>query len=104
MKKIGIIAVMAVTMLLFSPMSHADPFLVCDPQAGVTHYEITGDITDTVTAEPDGSIKRDMAGTADGTYNIDVKACNLWGCSDPSPFGFSKSQCGAPAGIGLSAQ
>jgi hypothetical protein len=33
----------------------------------------------------------DMASVAEGTHLWSVKACNAWGCSAPSPFGFTKS-------------
>ena len=42
----------------------ASPFIVCDPQATVTFYKVTGPAwvpTANVTAQPDGSIKLDIA-------------------------------------------
>jgi hypothetical protein len=49
-------------LLLLSLLS---PFLVCDPQAGVTYYTITGDsfFTGNIPAQADGSIKKDLAGS-----------------------------------------
>ena len=70
------------------------PFLICDPQAGVEWYEIENlDFVSgqTIPAEPDGSIDLNLAPmTADGLYNIQVRACNMWGCSADAPFSFTK--------------
>jgi hypothetical protein len=90
MRKV-IIGVLAI--LLLSAPGWAAPFLVCDPQGGVEWYIIQeGGQTDIKTpAEADGSIKYDMSSVAEGTHLWNVKACNVWGCSAPSPFGFTKS-------------
>jgi len=90
MRKV-IIGVLAI--LLLSAPGWAAPFLVCDPQAGVESYIISeeGQPDITTPAEEDGSIKYDMASVAEGTHLWSVKACNAWGCSAPSPFGFTKS-------------
>lgn len=80
------------------------PFLVCDPQAGVQSYVITGMGSTTITtpAQADGSIRYDMASVPAGTYAIQVQACNdLWGCSVSSPFGFVKPVLTAPVGLRL---
>ena len=86
----------------------AAPFLICDPQTGVTYYIITG-LPATIdgshiNAQPDGSIKLDMALTpAGGPYNLSVKACaDVWGCSSSSPFVFSRpAALTAPGGLRL---
>ena len=98
MKKLLLI----LSILLLSGASYAAPFLVCDPQAGVVGYEITGLNPETVTfvAQPDGSLKYDLSSVNSGTYTLTVAACNMWGCSaataaDP----FTKAVPSAPAGL-----
>lgn len=74
--------------------AYASPFLMCDPQDGVEGYEVEGlDFVagQSIPAEADGSIMLDMAPLTEvGLHNITVKACNMWGCSDPSPFSFTR--------------
>jgi len=79
------------------------PFLVCDPQAGVDSYQVTGlpGIT-TIQAQVDGSIKADLASIAPGSYSINVQACQGVWCSDPAPFDFSRPSLKAATGIKLS--
>ena len=86
--------------MLLASTSFAAPFLVCDPQAGVVGYEITG-LGEPVTfvAQADGSLKYDLASVNSGTYTLTVAACNMWGCSSTAPFGFSKQVPSAPAGL-----
>jgi hypothetical protein len=70
-------------LLLLSLLS---PFLVCDPQAGVTYYMIDDPWFQTPhPAEPDGSIRYDV-GLATGMHNINARACDERGCSTPAPF------------------
>ena len=91
MKKLSL-SLMA--MVLFIPaLVFADPFLECDPQTGVTSYTITGPewVPASVPAQPDGSIKMDVAAAANGSNPLTVSACNddpIWGqvCSDSVPF------------------
>jgi hypothetical protein len=85
--------IVALAILLMAAVSHAGPFLRCDPQAGVESYIISEEgQTDIITpAHDDGSIKYDLASVTEGTHLWNVKACNVWGCSDSSPFGFTKS-------------
>lgn len=97
MKKLLIV----IAVLLFATSASAAPFLVCDPQAGVVGYEITG-LGEPVSfvAQADGSLKYDLASIQSGTYNLTVAACNMWGCSaataaDP----FTKAVPSAPAGL-----
>jgi len=89
-------------------LAFAGPFLVCDPQAGVTHYKITGPAwvanllpvysnggATGIAAQTDGSIRTDVAGALVGTNNITVAACNddpVWGeaCSEYVPFAFDR--------------
>ena len=91
----------------------ANPFLICDPQAGVTHYKITGpawvanlapvypNVAGSITAQADGSIRTDVVGADLGTNNITVAACiydEVWGeqCSSYVPFAFVRP---SPASI-----
>jgi len=88
--------------LLLAVKAFSTPFLVCDPQAGVEGYEIENlDFVSgqSIPAEADGSIRLDMAPLAlDGSYNIEIRAVNLWGRSDPTPFSFTKVP--SPSAIG----
>ena len=86
--------------MLLASTSFAAPFLVTDPQSGVVGYEITGLATPVnFVAQPDGSLKYDLASVNSGTYTLTVAACNMWGCSSTAPFGFSKQIPSAPAGL-----
>ena len=71
MKKLLLI----LSILLLSGASYAAPFLVCDSQAGVVGYEITG-LGDKITfiAQQDGSLRYDLASIQSGTYNLTVAA------------------------------
>lgn len=101
MKKLLIV----IAVLLFATSASAAPFLVCDPQAGVVSYEITGLATPVnFVAQPDGSLKYDLSGVASGTYNLTVAACNVWGCSSTVPFVFTKVIPTAPASLRLTAE
>ena len=74
--------ILAAFTLLIVAKSNAAPFLVCDPQSGVVGYEITG-LGEPVSfvAQPDGSLKYDLASVNSDTYTLTVAACNVWGCS-----------------------
>jgi hypothetical protein len=85
------------TVLFGFTMALASPFIVCDPQAGVTFYKVTGPAwvpTTNITAQTDGSIKMDIATAPIGTSALGFRACNLWGtienCSTSSPFSFTR--------------
>lgn len=89
----------------------AAPFLVCDPQAGVTSYKVTGLPFVTATAQADGSIHADVAMISSGNYNVTIQACLTdppWepACSDPSPaFVFTRPSAPAvPRNVKLTAQ
>lgn len=91
MKKI--IAFIAFALLLiFATAALAAPFVVCDPQAGVTHYKLTGPawVPATVPAQPDGSLKLDVAASVDGVNAITVAACIAAG---PQPDGWPVERC-----------
>lgn len=93
MKKIMLAAVL----LALPALVAAAPFLVCDPQAGVTHYQLTGPawVQPQVTAQTDGSIRMDVAQSDVGANSLTVKACKIdavWGelCSSAVPFAFDR--------------
>ena len=98
--------ILAAFTLLIVAKSNAAPFLVCDPQAGVVGYEITGLVGEPVTfvAQPDGSLKYDLASAPNGENNIQIAACNVWGCSSTVPFVFNKAIPAAPAGLRIAAE
>ena len=92
--------ILIIAIVLVASTAYAAPFIVCDPQSGVVGYEITG-LGEPVTfvAQPDGSLKYDLASVNSDTYTLTVAACNMWGCSSTAPFGFSKQVPSAPAGL-----
>lgn len=102
MKKV----LLAMAFMLVASTSFAAPFLVCDPQAGVVGYEISGLVGEPVSfiAQPDGSLKYDLASVNNGTYTLTVAACNMWGCSSTVPFVFNKAIPAAPAGLRIAAE
>lgn len=107
MKKLFI--VMALLIGFIHVNVEAAPFVVCDPQAGVTEYRVTGPawVSPAVPAEADGSIKMDVSAAAIGENSLMVQACNVdavWGvqCSISSPFVFTRPATPAqPAGLKL---
>lgn len=94
MKRIAL----AIAIILWFPIyGLCGPYLVCDPQATVTHYKITGDAywTANVPAQADGAIRSDLQGISTGNHNIQVVACRTsdgWPevCSTPAPFSFTR--------------
>ncbi len=85
-------------LVLMASTAWAAPFLVCDPQTGVTSYKITGGgawITSPVAAQADGSLRVDVSGAPVGTSSLTVSACKtdaVWGelCSSTIPFSFTR--------------
>jgi len=88
----------AALVLLFAATAHATPYLVCDPQEGVTEYEIVdnGATLPMVAAQADGSLRYDLAGIEKGEHSYQVKACNMWGCSEASGIVIIKTVPTAP--------
>jgi hypothetical protein len=89
--------VLALVFVLAATAAVAAPFLVCDQQAGVEFYTITGPgwVPATVPAQADGSIRMDVSAAGEGANTLSVKACRqdpTWGalCSDASPFEFTR--------------
>jgi len=112
MKKVFLFmtAVFLFTVSMAASGGQASPFLVCDPQAGVTTYKLTGPawVPTTVPAQTDGSIKMDVAASAIGANSLTVAACiadPLWGesCSAYVPFAYTRPLVpGIPADTRLS--
>jgi hypothetical protein len=103
MKKVMIL----LAIVLMATSALAAPFIACDPQTGVTNYQIAPDTTKgtltlptgipaTTSAIADGSLKLDIATVPAGTYNLLFRACkvdSIWGtlCSTAqSPFTFTR--------------
>ena len=86
-------AILAVLIFLaMAASAQAAPFVICDPQTGVTFYKLTGPawVPATVPAQADGSIKWDIAVASVGATTITAAACKtdaIWGeqCSAYSP-------------------
>ena len=105
------VAIMVVLSIgLLAAWAYANPFVICDPQATVTFYKLTGPawVPATVQAQPDGSIKWDVSNAPVGTSTITAAACKtdaLWGeqCSVYSPpFAFTRPGVAVvPAGLKL---
>ena len=99
---------LAILILAIPAIVVASPFVICNPQTGVTEYQVTiGGEMDTVSAQTDGSIRMDVSGADEGLNSLIIKACRndeVWGllCSDPVPFDFTRpSVPDSPSGIGL---
>jgi hypothetical protein len=101
--------VLAIMALVFATTAQAGPFLVCDPQAGVTFYKLTGPawMPTTSLANADGSIHADVGAAVLGANNITLAACKtdpVWGerCSAFVPFTFTVPGVPAtPSGVKL---
>ena len=95
--------------LAFSTVSFATPFMVCDPQTGVTTYKLTGPAwltTPTVPAQVDGSVKLDVVSSSAGSNSLTVAACvvdAIWGevCSSAVPFVFTRPSTATPTTLKL---
>lgn len=97
MKYVRIALALAFVCCVGVSMAMASPFIVCDPQTGVQYYKVTGAgwVASPVTAQPDGSIKMDIATATVGTSNLNFVACMTtteWGevCSTATPFSFTR--------------
>lgn len=101
--------IILMAIVFIATAASASPFLVCDPQAGVTHYEITGPtwVPTEHPAQADGSIRMDVSGANVGINSLTVRACNfdsVWGeqCSEAVPFDFTRpGRANTPSGVRL---
>lgn len=94
--------------------AYADPFLVCDPQAGVTQYRVVfdGGGEELSPAQVDGAALHDIGhltiGSHTGTieagaqYTLNGEEQPVWKWSDPVPFDLTVPATPAVVGIGLS--
>jgi len=75
MKKLIFIVLSSSLSIVIALPSFAD-YLVCDPQANVTKYRVVGldPARNIVDAEPDGSVRYDVAGMAPGPYSGTLEA------------------------------
>ena len=93
---------LSIIFVLIATTVFATPFLVSDPQSGVTSYQITGWSETNVVAQADGSLRMDVADAVQGTtYNLTIAACNVWGCSTTVPFVLQKKLPSAPSQLRL---
>jgi hypothetical protein len=108
-KILWLIPVVWLVVLAFCFNAEANPFVVCDPQLGVTHYKVAGAtwVPASVPAQSDGSLKMDVATAPNGTSNLTFRACindPVWGelCSVTAPFSFTRPGTpNTPAGVKL---
>lgn len=86
------LVLLAIMLCLAASPALAAPWLVCDPQAGVTSYQVTGAswVTTRVPAEPDGSLRLSVAPAPVGSTPLQVSACNQWECSPAAPFALAR--------------
>ena len=93
---------LSIIFVLIATTVFATPFLVSDPQTGVTRYQLTGWGVTSVDSQADGSLRMDVADAVQGTtYNLTIAACNVWGCSVTVPFVFQKQLPSAPSQLKL---
>lgn len=99
------------SILLMASTTFASPFLICDPQTGITQYQIevkqqigtppAWNVIETTTfaAQADTSAKWDLAKYTVGLYSFRLKAADAKGWwsdfSDP----FDAIKCGKPGGV-----
>jgi len=102
MKKLFIVT----AILLVAGTCFANPFLVSDPQTGITLYKLTGPawVVPSSPANLDGSLHLDVANSGIGENALTVAACSsdpMWGesCSDPVPFVFARPSLAKPSGV-----
>ena len=92
-----LIVLFCLMFLLTPTILLAEPFLTCDPQEGVTKYELTlGGVTSESDALPDGAAWHDIGSAPEGKTNASLKAGGPWTIddedqlifvwSDPAPF------------------
>lgn len=94
--------ILSIALILIATTVFASPFLVSDPQSGVTSYQLTGWSETNVVAQADGSLRMDVGSAVQGTtYNLTIAACNVWGCSVTVPFSLKKELPSATNGLRL---
>ena len=106
MKRLIILAI-----ILMAATAQASPWLVCDPQPGITGYAWSmdgGPWTETPYELYDDTCAkvRDLADVSTGPHNIQVKAFTIdeiWGRqeSETAPFDFARPAVGKSLNMGL---
>jgi hypothetical protein len=77
-------------------------YLFSDAQESIQFYRVIVDGEDfVVDAEDDGSLLYSLDGLEDGVHSIEAYAINMWGNSNPAPFGFTKQLPSAPENLRL---
>jgi hypothetical protein len=97
-------AFLVVAIMLMAGVACAEPFLVCDPQAGVETYTVYKDavvFAADVPAVPDGSLRLDLVGVTPGVYAWTATAKNVWATSELSEVYLSPGQPSAPQNLRL---
>lgn len=105
MKKLLFVGIMCLV-LASTRAGLASPFLVCDPHASATKFqlEINGEVVDADTSGAAGAltIKHDLAGIAEGAYVFRARAGNLWEWSIWTiPLNAAKALPNVPSGFGI---
>jgi len=90
--------------VLFPVTIFATPFLICDPQAGITQYTVEvkqgAAVIETATfaSQADGSAKWDLAKYAVGSYSFRLKAADAKGWWSDFSVPFDATKGGIPGG------
>jgi hypothetical protein len=102
MRRFRMKTLLSIALIFIATTVFATPFLVSDPQSGVTSYQLTGWSETNVVAQADGSLRMDVGSAVQGTtYNLTIAACNVWGCSSTVPLAFGKQLPNAPSQLRL---
>ena len=99
------ILLVIIGLLSYNTLVSAQPYAVCDPQAGVVHYVIEFDGEEfAIDAEPDGSAKYDLNIVDMGPHMIRMMAGNAFGdwSGWSDPFDFTRAIVTTPSGVRLS--
>jgi hypothetical protein len=110
-------AVLVILAVLFVVVGKciAAPFLICDPQAGVTHYKLQwqGFSEQILPAQADGSLKYDLVNYsgdspaqvwAGSEAILDGVPQGVYNWSTPVPFVLQFMKPSAPSGVALSGE
>ena len=112
-RKIVVALVIILLALIAAARAQAAPFLICDPQAGVTHYRLQweGFPEQVVPAQADGSLKYDLVSYsgnvpaqvwAGSEAVLDGVPQGVYNWSAPVPFLLELTKPQSPSGLGLS--
>jgi len=95
MKAIAFLTGICLMALLLPVLAFGNPFLVCDPQSIVDSYGVILDGQPEVLVSAEelglgvGRLCYDLEGIISGPHEVEVKACNVVGCSVYSFFAFT---------------